>query len=135
MQQVFTDARIIDPADITETVLVGGSTRIPFIQELVETTMQKEANKSVNPDEVVALGAALQGAVLAGEVNHIVLVDVTPLSLGVQIELGLTSVITKRNTIVPCARRQTYSTGRNNQRRVSYSESLSRALPLVKNRL
>ena len=119
MQQVFTDARILDPADITETVLVGGSTRIPFIQALVETTMQKEANKSVNPDEVVALGAALQGAVLAGEVNNIVLVDVTPLSLGVQIELGLTSVITKRNTIVPCARRRTYSTGRNNQRRVS----------------
>ena len=119
MQQVFTDARIIDPTDITETVLVGGSTRIPFIQALVETTMQKEANKSVNPDEVVALGAALQGAVLAGEVNNIVLVDVTPLSLGVQIELGLTSVITKRNTIVPCARRRTYSTGRNNQRRVS----------------
>ena len=104
MQQVFTDARILDPADITETVLVGGSTRIPFIQALVETTMQKEANKSVNPDEVVALGAALQGAVLAGEVNNIVLVDVTPLSLGVQIELGLTSVITKRNTIVQCAR-------------------------------
>lgn len=119
MQQVFTDAKIANPADITETVLVGGSTRIPFIQELVETTMQKEANKSVNPDEVVALGAALQGAVLAGEVNHIVLVDVTPLSLGVQVELGLTSVITKRNTIVPCARQRTYSTGQNNQQQVS----------------
>ena len=115
VDQVLADAKIAHPREVDETVLVGGSTRIPLIQKLVETKMGKKANNSVNPDEVVALGAALQGAVMAGEVNNVVLVDVTPLSLGVIIAKGLTSVITKRNTLVPCSRRRTYSTEKDNQ--------------------
>jgi len=103
------------PSKIAENVLVGGSTRIPAVQELLKKLLGKTPNQSVNPDEVVAIGAAVQAGVLGGEVTDILLLDVTPLSLGVETLGGITTKITPRNTTVPTKKFETFSTAADNQ--------------------
>jgi molecular chaperone DnaK len=102
-------------SDLNEVVLVGGSTRMPMVQDLVRKMTGKEANKSVNPDEVVAVGAAIQGGVLGGEVRDILLLDVTPLSLGVETLGSVMTVMIERNTTIPVKKTETYSTAADSQ--------------------
>ncbi|HEY2407992.1 MAG TPA: molecular chaperone DnaK, partial [Polyangiaceae bacterium] len=103
------------PADIDEVVLVGGSTRIPLVQEVVSKFFGKEPHKGVNPDEVVAVGAAVQGGVLSGDVQDVVLLDVTPLSLGVETLGGVMTVMIPRNTTIPTQKKEIYSTAADSQ--------------------
>ena len=105
----------VTKSDINEVVLVGGSTRIPAVQQLVKEYTGKEPNQSVNPDEVVAVGAAIQAGVLAGEVNDIVLLDVTPLTLGIETLGGVMTPLVPRNTTIPVSKSQVFSTAENNQ--------------------
>jgi molecular chaperone DnaK len=112
--QALQDAKL-KPSDIDEVVLVGGSTRIPKVQALVKEIFGKEPHKGVNPDEVVAVGAAIQGSVLAGERKDVLLLDVTPLTLGIETEGGVMTAIIERNTTIPAARTKIFSTAADNQ--------------------
>ena len=114
VEQALSDAGL-SKSEINEVVLVGGSTRIPAVQQLVKDYTGKEPNQSVNPDEVVAVGAAVQAGVLAGEVKDIVLLDVTPLTLGIETLGGVMTPLVPRNTTIPVAKSQVFSTAENNQ--------------------
>ncbi len=116
--QALEDAKL-KPSDIDEVVLVGGSTRVPKVREIVKKIFGKDPHQGVNPDEVVAVGAAIQGAVLAGDRKDVLLLDVTPLTLGIETEGGVLTALIERNTTIPAERKNTFSTAADNQTAVT----------------
>ena len=121
MEQALRDAKL-SPKDIDEVVLVGGSTRVPKVQDFVRQQFNgKEPHKGVNPDEVVSVGAAIQGGIIGGEVKEMVLLDVTPLSLGIETEGGIMTVLIERNTTIPVEKKEIFSTAADNQTAVTVS--------------
>jgi molecular chaperone DnaK len=114
VNSALSDAKL-SAKDIDEVILVGGSTRIPAVQELVKKITGREPNRSVNPDEVVAMGACVQAGVLVGDVKGVVLLDVTPLSLGIETMGGVMTKLIDRNTTIPCRKEETFSTAADNQ--------------------
>ncbi len=118
LQRALKDAKF-SPSDIDEIVLVGGSTRVPKVQAMVKGVFGKDPHKGVNPDEVVALGAAVQGSVLAGDRKDVLLLDVTPLTLGIETEGGVMTALVERNTTVPTEKKQVFSTAADNQTAVT----------------
>lgn len=114
VEQALKDAKV-SPSDIDEVILVGGMTRMPLIQQVVKDVFKKEPSRGVNPDEVVAVGAAIQGGVLGGEVKDVLLLDVTPLTLGLEVEGRLMAPLIERNTTIPASKTQVFSTASDNQ--------------------
>lgn len=111
----------IEASDLDEVLLVGGSTRMPAVQSMIEHTLNKKPNRSINPDEVVAIGAAIQGGVLAGEISDVLLLDVTPLTLGIETLGGIATPLIPRNTTIPVTKSQIFSTAEDNQTEVTIS--------------
>nr|ABE73147.1 P65 [Mesomycoplasma hyopneumoniae] len=111
----------IEASDLDEVLLVGGSTRMPAVQSMIEHTLNKKPNRSINPDEVVAIGAAIQGGVLAGEIGDVLLLDVTPLTLGIETLGGIATPLIPRNTTIPVTKSQIFSTAEDNQTEVTIS--------------
>ncbi|MCA8861215.1 molecular chaperone DnaK [Mycoplasmopsis bovis] len=118
IETALADAKI-KISDLDDVILVGGSTRIPAVQKLVETILNRKANRSVNPDEVVAMGAAIQGAVLAGDIDDVLLVDVTPLTLGIETAGGIATPLIPRNTRIPITKSEVFTTFEDNQSEVT----------------
>ena len=118
VNQALKDAKL-SPSDIDEIVLVGGSTRVPKVQAMVKSIFGKDPHQGVNPDEVVAVGAAIQGSVLSGDRKDVLLLDVTPLTLGIETEGGVLTALVERNTTVPTEKKQVFSTAADNQTAVT----------------